>query len=87
MRKNVFKSKFLPVFLGLGVSAVGGYTSNVCFNCQVKRTFGKPGLSAFFNNLYERKMKPMEYKDCVWFQFYFFYKKSTLPVSIIRQNK
>jgi hypothetical protein len=68
-KKNVFKSKFLSVFLGLGVSGVRGDTSNVGFNCRVKRTFGKPDLSAFFNNLYERKMKPVEYKDCVWFQF------------------
>lgn len=52
-----FKSKFLPVFLRLGVSAMEGETSNLSSNCGVKKkrekeikekkTFEKPVLSAF----------------------------------------
>lgn len=32
-------------------------------------------------------MKPIGYMDCVWFQLCSAIKKSTLPMSIIRQNK
>lgn len=31
--------------------------------------------------------EPIGYIDCVWFQFCFVYKKSKLPMNIIRQNK
>lgn len=31
--------------------------------------------------------EPIGYIDCVWFQFCFVYKKSKLPMSVIRQNK
>lgn len=84
----MWREIIILILLGLSTSAFRGDTQ---FNCELNH-LGKPQLSnldflsVFFNYLYEKRWNHRVHALCL-VSIVCSYKKSILPMSIIRQNK